>query len=62
MSDQAMNDARNWVADCTWNEDPDDLEDLSDDQIRKGVNRHYVGGWDQFVEDGNYTHREAGAQ
>lgn len=48
MSDQAMKDARNWVADCEWVEDPEDLE--------KGVNRHYSGGWDQFVEDGNYTH------
>ena len=56
MSDQAMKDARNLVTDCSWREDPEDLESLSDDQIRKGVNRYYVGGWDQFMQDGNYSH------
>jgi hypothetical protein len=56
MSDEVMQDARNWVSDCTWREDPEDLESLSDEQVRRGINKHYAGGWDQFVEDGNYAH------
>jgi hypothetical protein len=44
-------EAREWVADCMWVEDPEDLDDLTDDEIQRGVNRHYDGGWRQFVSN-----------
>lgn len=52
MSDAELNTgARDWVTDCMWKEDPEYLEDLTDEEIRRGVNRHYDGGWQQFVQD-----------
>ena len=52
MSDAELNAAaRDWVTDCTWREDPEDLDDLTDEEVRRGVNRHYEGGWQQFVQD-----------
>ena len=54
MSDAELNTAaREWVSECTWKEDPEDLEDLTDAEVRRGVNRHYEGGWQQFVQDTN---------
>lgn len=44
-----MHDARGWIADCTW---ADDVTDLTDDEVLAGIERHYVGGWHQFVLDG----------
>jgi hypothetical protein len=50
---ELMAEARSWVAECQWREDPEYLEDLTDDEIRRGVNRHYDGGWQQFASDAN---------
>jgi hypothetical protein len=45
--------AREWILDCTWQdiEDATDLDEYSDAQIQRGVNRAYDGGWSQFVRD-----------
>ncbi len=41
---------REWVADCQWGDmDPEDLASLSDEQIIKGVNKHYDGGIREFL-------------
>ena len=45
-----MREARGWIADCTWGDDPD-LEQLTDEQVRRGIQRHYSGGWATFVAD-----------
>lgn len=45
---QLITEARGWVADCEWQ---DETNHLTDAQIKAGVNRHYVGGWAQFVAD-----------
>ena len=42
--------ARAWIADC-FSDAPDDLDD---DETIDAVNRHYVGGWVQFIADGGY--------
>ena len=49
-------EARAWIADCQWSEDftPEDIASLSVDEIVRGINRHYGGGWSQFVRDGNH--------
>ncbi len=44
-----LQEARDWVSDCQWKEDPEDLDEYSDDDIIRGVNRHYDGGWATFV-------------
>ena len=45
-------EARAWVAECIWADlEPEDVADLTDAQIRRGVNRTYDGGWQQFVRD-----------
>lgn len=45
-----LDEARGWIADCQWGDDVDP-DDLDDDEVRAGVERHYEGGWDAFVAD-----------
>ena len=40
-------DARAWAEDCSW-KDEGALKDYSDEEIVRGVNRHYDGGWAGF--------------
>jgi hypothetical protein len=46
-----MDEARAWVADCEWGEDAATLAALPDAAVRRGVDRHYAGGWAQFLAD-----------
>jgi hypothetical protein len=46
-----IKEAREWVAECMWREDPEELDELTDAQIKRGVNRHYDGGWSGFIRD-----------
>jgi hypothetical protein len=48
---QIVQDARNWVEDCQWGEDPEVIESLPDENILKGVDRHYEGGLAAFLQD-----------
>ena len=41
-----------WILDCPWIEDPEDIEGLSDERLARGIERHYQGGMAQFVRDG----------
>lgn len=41
-----IREARSWIADCF--EDVD-VAELSDAEVRSGVQRHYEGGWAAFV-------------
>lgn len=43
--------ARDWVMDCTWVEDPEEIAAMSDQAILDNVERHYVGGLDQLARD-----------
>lgn len=44
---------RDWVNDCQWREDADNdfIDELTDLEILKGVNRHYEGGLTSFILD-----------
>lgn len=44
-----MAEARAWIADCF---DGVDAGALTDDEVKRGVQRHYAGGWAGFVADG----------
>ena len=47
-----IREARGWIADCGW---PDmtrtAVRRLTAAQVVAGVQRHYCGGWAQFVSD-----------
>lgn len=37
--------AREWIADCVWRDiDQDDVNQLTPDQVERGVARHFDGG------------------
>jgi len=47
-----LREARAWILDCVWGDlDESDVADLSGEQIVRGVQRHYEGGWAQFLAD-----------
>ena len=48
---QHMLEARGWIADCSWRIEPEDLEELTEQEVIKVVDRHYYGGWKQFCRD-----------
>ena len=49
----ALEQARVWISECVWADvDGPDIPRLSDRQVYAGINRHYAGGWAQFVSDG----------
>lgn len=44
--------ARAWLKDCAWADlEPEDVDELTDDRVRVGIERHYAGGIDQFRRD-----------
>ena len=48
-----LEQARVWISECVWADvDGPDIPRLSDRQVYAGINRHYAGGWAQFVKDG----------
>ena len=51
--EETYRQARVWISECVWGDiDGDDIPRLSDAQVHAGINRHYAGGWAQFVSDG----------
>lgn len=41
--------AREWIADCCWPDlEPEDVEELTDDEVERGIRRHFEGGLDEF--------------
>lgn len=41
---------RDWIADCSWPDlPPDEVADLTDDEVIAGVRRHFDGGLDAFL-------------
>lgn len=54
LSTEILNEMRGWVSDCVWSDlDSDEIADLSDEQIMRGVARKYDGGIAQFIADGS---------
>ena len=45
-----IQDAKEWMIDCEWSDmDEDDIADLSDGEVVRGVSRHFDGGWSAFL-------------
>jgi hypothetical protein len=56
VESQRLDAAREWIAerayDGAWADlTPAEVVELPDEQVRAGIEAHYVGGWDRFVED-----------
>jgi hypothetical protein len=49
MNARQLAAAREWIADCQWREEVD-VNELSDRQVERGVQRHYEGGVDAFIQ------------
>jgi hypothetical protein len=47
-------EARAWIRDCSWRDEAEDLEDLTDEEVERGIVRHYDGGWIQFLLNSIY--------
>lgn len=43
--------AKDWVADCQWEEDPEYIDELPVERLLAGVDRHYAGGLTAFLKD-----------
>lgn len=47
-----LKEARGWIMDCVWADmDEDQAAELTGEQIVKGIERHYEGGWAAFLVD-----------
>lgn len=45
-----LKEARDWILDCVWADlNESDVAELTGEQIVKGIQRHYEGGWSAFV-------------
>lgn len=53
---QDLSDASAWIKDCDWPDlETDDVDELSAEEITRGVHRHYDGGLVAFLEATNGT-------
>lgn len=47
-----LREARDWILDNSWADlDDDAIAELTGEQIVKGVQRHYEGGWSAFLRN-----------
>ena len=50
LTAEHIQDAKEWMMDCYWSDmDEDDIADLSDGEVVRGVSRHFDGGWNAFL-------------
>lgn len=56
LSDKELIAAKEWIGECQWaeNYEDDEIEELSQAAIEKGINKHYAGGLIQFKKDCEY--------
>ena len=56
LTKEQLEQAREWLADCTWPDVEDSEEfwtEFSDEQIERGIERHFGGGLKAFIETCN---------
>jgi hypothetical protein len=52
ISSEQLSAMRDWVSECVWLDiEPEDVAELTERQIVQGIERHYVGGVEAFLED-----------
>lgn len=59
---QIIKDMRDWVKDCEWRDisDEGDVDDLTDIEIVKGVDKGFDGGVEGFIQSGDYDKKDSG--
>ena len=50
-----VDDAREWLIEC-FGDQADEIEEASDAQIKREVDRHYDGGWPAFIAQARLDH------
>ena len=51
LTPEIIQHMRNWVSDCSWKDlGGEELNELSDEIIARGVERHYEGGIKEFLK------------
>jgi hypothetical protein len=50
LTPEEIEEAKNWILDCQWLDIQfdDDLDNLSNEEIEQGIDKHYDGGLEQF--------------
>ncbi|MFM7440361.1 MAG: hypothetical protein ACKO2V_17485 [Snowella sp.] len=50
LTQEEIEEAKAWILDCQWLDihSEDDLDDLSNEEIEKGIDKHFDGGIEQF--------------
>lgn len=51
QSSKILQEMRDWVLECDWVEDEESLQDLSSEEILKGIQAHYAGGVQGFIKE-----------
>lgn len=49
LSAKDIEEMRDWIADCDWVEDQEYLDELSDSEIVRGVEKTFCGGIEAFL-------------
>ena len=50
MNEEQIKAAREWLKDCQWDDlDCEEVDELPDEEIVKGIKRHYDGGINSFL-------------
>lgn len=51
LTKEELKQAREWIAECVWSDlDANEIDELSDTEIMKGIRRHFSGGIPAFKE------------
>lgn len=49
LTTQELVYARDWIKECSWGDlDRDDVDDLTDKQVERGISKSYSGGIEEF--------------
>lgn len=49
---ELVNEMRNWIKECNWQDvEDEDVDNMTDEELIRGINNHYSGGIDQFIKD-----------
>ena len=53
LTPEQLRNAQNWIAECVWGDlEEEDISQLPEAQVIAGIQRHYSGGLEQFIRDG----------
>jgi hypothetical protein len=51
QQEKQVAEARLWIGECRWQDEPETLVELTDAEVMSGIDRYYQGGWNEFCRD-----------